>query len=149
MHLFHFPVLYFSMPLSFYGSGWGIPPSRALPSAPIDSCFRLSAKGSGRGFRSSSQNPPSPPICSVGFLVNLGSYELGLVVQWRLRILSGCLSRHLLRSGMASESLNEVRFILSRRHRVPEQGDKYIGQGQCSPQSPPLPWNHPSHLVAM
>jgi hypothetical protein len=77
-------------------------------------------------------------------------YGLGLVVKWRLRILPECLSRRHLRSGMTSESLNEVRFILTRWHRVPELGDKYIGQGWCPPQStPPSPWNHSSHLVAM
>jgi hypothetical protein len=36
---------------------------------------------------------PLLPCALLASLVNLGSYGLGLVVQWRLRILSGCLSR--------------------------------------------------------
>jgi hypothetical protein len=92
-----------------------------------------SSKGSGWGFCSSSQSPHSPPMFSVSSLVNLRCYGLVLVVQWQLRVLLGCQ----LCSGMARESLNEVRFILTRRHRVPELGDKYNGQGPCPPQSSP------------
>jgi hypothetical protein len=67
VHLFHLPLFYFVLPLASYGWGWGIPPSQTLPSAPIDSCFPWSFKGSGWGFRSSSQSLPPPPMCSVGF----------------------------------------------------------------------------------
>jgi hypothetical protein len=72
-------------------------------------------------------------------LVNLGSYGLRLVVQCRLRILPGCLLRRHLRSGMASESMNEVRFILIQRHRVPEQGENIlVKDGVFRSPHPPL-----------
>ena len=56
-------------------------------------------------------------LCALlASFINLSSYGLGLVVQWWLRILLGCLSRCHLCSGMASESLNKARFILTQRH---------------------------------
>jgi hypothetical protein len=95
---------------------------------------------------------PLLPCVLLVSLVNLGYYGLGLVVQWRLRIPTGCLSCRHLRSGMASESLNEVRFILTRRHRVPEPGKIYWSRTVSSavkPQPHPPQWNHTLHLVAM
>jgi hypothetical protein len=57
-----------------------------------------------------------------------GSHGLWLVVQ--LGIPRGYLSLHHLCSVLALESLNEVRIILTRWHRVPEQGDNYTSQGR-------------------
>jgi hypothetical protein len=99
-------------------------------------------------FRSSSQSPPSPPMCFVDFhrshrlpWARVG-YPVVIEDILGLFLPRYFLSRRHFRSGMASESLNEVRFILTRRHRVPEKGDKYIDQGRCPPQSTSLPPPH-------
>jgi hypothetical protein len=67
--------------------------SQAPPLAPIDPCIPLSSRVLACGSVHLLRVHPLLPCAMLASLVNLGSYGLRLVVHWRMRILSGCLSR--------------------------------------------------------
>jgi hypothetical protein len=142
VHFFHFSLLSLAPPLAPQGSGSRIPPSSARSTL---GSYRLSLptifQGSSGGLWSSSNGPLSPPMCSVGFSsltqapssapMGSGWWSSG---DWGYSKVF--LSRHHLRSGLISESLNAIQIIITLRHRFPEQEDKYTGQVRRPPQSP-------------